>query len=91
VRYLSIAACLISVVGCQTAPKYEVADNLILERVYCGLSDDISYAYDKDRPTESDTLETVEQIIAHNAVRKRICKGQVNEIPLEADTSGLPD
>jgi hypothetical protein len=74
--------------GCATTHPRTVADDIILERVYCGLTDigkgedgDISYAYDpevkEDSRNRMDTKETVDQIIIHNAIRDRICSQKV--------------
>jgi hypothetical protein len=74
--------------GCTTTQPRTVADEIILERVYCGLTDigkgedgDISYAYDpnvkEDGRNRMDTKETVDQIIVHNAIRERICSQKV--------------
>jgi len=72
------------IAGCTTTQPRTVADEIILERVYCGLTDigkgedgDISYAYDpalkETSENRMDTKETVDQIIVHNAIRDRIC------------------
>jgi hypothetical protein len=76
--------CLALIAGCTTTPSNTVAFDIILERVYCGLTDigdgedgDLSYAYDpKVKETDKnimDTKKTVDQIIIHNAIRDRIC------------------
>jgi len=82
-KYVFFVA-LVIIAGCTTTSSHTVADQIILERVYCGLTSggkgqdgDISYAYDAEvKETDKnimDTKETVDQIIIHNAIRDRIC------------------
>jgi hypothetical protein len=70
-----LGALLVVLTACQTVEQPDAPDMDTVRRAYCGLTDDISYAYDPAAdPALTDTIETVEEIRKHNETRNLVCK-----------------